>query len=130
MEEKQKKPQMEYSGKFRELFYEYNSDGTYDKEVRLHDDSDKLFINQAWEVFDERTEEARQKVYAGKVSPIVYYMERDLMDPLGLAMQAGISLWRVKRHLKPGVFKRLNDETLQKYANVFSISVDQLKKIE
>jgi len=130
MEEKQTKPQTEYSGHYRELFYSFRSDGTFNKEVRLHDDSDKLFINQAWEVFDERIENALRKVLAGKVSPIVYYMEKDLLDPLSLAMQAGIPLWRVKWHFRPGIFKRLKAETLQKYASVFSITVKPLKQVE
>jgi hypothetical protein len=130
MEEKAKKPLTAYSGNYRELFYTYDSDGKYDREVRLHDDSDKLFINQTWEVFDERIEEARRKVHAGKASPIVFYMEKDLLDPLSLSMQVGMSLLRVKRHLKPRIFRRLSEEILKRYADAFNISVEQLKNVD
>jgi hypothetical protein len=57
-------------------------------------------------------------------------MEKNLADPLNLSMMAGISLWRVKWHQRPGVFKRLKEKTLRKYADAFNISVDQLKKVE
>jgi hypothetical protein len=113
-------------GAHRELFYSFDETGKYDREVRFHDDSDKVFIEQFWDLQYARIEEARQKVVAGKVSPLVYYMEKNLLDTLSLAMQAGISLWRVKRHLKSRVFKRLSRKTLEKYAKAFNISVDQL----
>jgi hypothetical protein len=45
-------------------------------------------------------------------------------------MMAGISIWRVKWHLRPGAFKRLNEKTLKKYADAFNITVAQLKKVE
>ena len=34
--------------------------------------------------------------------------------------------WRVKRHFKPAVFKKLHKDTLSKYAKVFEISVEEL----
>jgi len=37
--------------------------------------------------------------------------------------------WQVKRHLKPAVFSKLSDAMLSKYARVFNITVDALKKI-
>ena len=36
----------------------------------------------------------------------------------------------VKRHLKPRVFEGLAQQKLQRYANVFNISVDQLKNMQ
>jgi hypothetical protein len=32
--------------------------------------------------------------------------------------------------MKPRVFKKLSDKTLQKYAEAFNISVEQLRKVE
>ncbi|MFZ4562094.1 MAG: hypothetical protein ACOYNU_01840, partial [Bacteroidales bacterium] len=84
----------------------------------------------AWDLFQERIEDARLRVISGKVSPVVYYMEKNLLDPLNLSMMAGMSLWRVKWHFKPAVFKRLNDRILQKYAAAFNITIDQLKCVE
>lgn len=117
-------------GHYRELFYSFDKDGNYDKRVRFHDDADKAFIEQFWDVQNERIEEARQKVLSGEKSPIYYYMEKTLRDPMTLSNQAAISLWRVKRHFKPNVFNRLSEKNLKKYAETFNITIEELKKID
>jgi hypothetical protein len=117
-------------GQYRELSYSYDDGGKFEKTVGFHGEPDRVILQQAWDLFNERIEEARQRVIAGKASPVVYYMEKNLLDPMNLSMMAGISLWRVKWHLRPGAFKRLNEKTLQKYAEAFNITVDQLKKVE
>jgi len=117
-------------GQSRELLYSYEKDGNYGKTVGFHNEADRITIQQAWDHFNERIASAREKVLAGKVSPIVYYMEKNLVDTLTLSMLAGISLWRVKWHYRPGVFKRLKDKTLKKYADAFNITIEELKKVE
>lgn len=114
-------------GQHRELSYSYQDGGKFERNVGFHDDTDRLVLQQAWDLFAERIEDARQRVLAGKASPIVYYMEKNLLDPMNLSMMAGIAIWRVKWHCKPGVFKRLNDKLLLKYAIAFNITVEQLK---
>jgi hypothetical protein len=120
----------ERHGQFREMLYNYDPSGNFEKNVGFHGEADRVILQQAWDLFNERIEEARQNVLAGKVSPVVYYMEKILADPLNLSMMAGISLWRVKRHFKPKVFARLNEKTLQKYATAFQITVDELKNVK
>ncbi len=117
-------------GQSRELLYSYEKDGNYEKTVGFHNEADRITIQQAWDHFNERIAIAREKVLAGKASPIVYFMEKNLVDTLTLSMLAGISLWRVKWHFKPGVFKRLKEKTLQKYADAFNITIEELKKVE
>ncbi len=117
-------------GQYRELFYTYDEQGNFQKSVGFHGTNTRVPLEQAWDLFNERIEEARLKVLAGKASPIIYYMEKILADPMGLSMMAGISLWRVKLHCMPIFFKRLSDKTLAKYAEAFNITVDQLKKME
>jgi hypothetical protein len=114
-------------GQSRELLYSYADGHQYEKTVGFHGEADRVILQQAWDYFNERIEEARQNVLAGKVSPVVYYMEKTLVTPMDLSMHTGISLWRIKRHFKPRVFARLKDETMAKYAEVFNVSVDQLK---
>jgi hypothetical protein len=117
-------------GQYRELSYSYEDGGQFQKTVGFHGEADRVILQQAWDLFHERIEEARQRVISGKVSPVVYYMEKNLLDPLNLSMMAGIAVWRVKWHFRPGVFKRLSESTLQKYAAAFNITIDQLKKVE
>jgi len=117
-------------GKSREMLYSYDQKGQFEKKVDFHGESVRVVAQQAWDLFNERIEEARQKVLAGKVSPVVYYMEKNLADPLTLSKMAGISVWRVKWHFRPRVFMRLNEKTLKKYAEAFQISIKQLKEIQ
>ena len=117
-------------GQSKELSYHYQEGGKYEKVVGFHPEQDRVILQQAWDLFNERAEEARQKVLKGEASPVVYYMEKNLMDPLSLSMMAGISLWRVKRHFKPRVFKGLNEKTLKKYMEAFNVTMDQLKNVQ
>ena len=117
-------------GQSRELFYNYDGNGHYVKKVGFHGEPDRVILQQAWDLFAERIEEARQKVLAGKASPIVYYMEKILTDPMSLAMMAGVPIWKVKLHSRPAFFKRVGEKTLAKYALAFNITVEQLKKVE
>lgn len=118
------------SANFRELCYAVDDDGKY---VTLNSTGWKpktIALDNAIEVIKERIADAKQRVLAGKTSPIEYYMEVHKMDVGILASYVGFWQWRVKRHFKPNVFKRLKKRTLQKYADVFDISIEELKKIE
>ena len=117
-------------GKFRELFYYYDENGQFEKKVHYHGETGKVIIQQSWDMFNERIERARQKVLTGKASPVVYYMEKIFTDPLNLSIMTGIPFWKVKLHLKPYFFNRLNDKVLHKYAEIFNVTVDQLKQVE
>jgi hypothetical protein len=68
-------------------------------------------------------------VLAGKKSPLAYHMEKQLFDTGLLASYAGFSRMTVRKHLQPGVFARLDDRTLGRYAEVLNISIEELKKV-
>ena len=70
---------------------------------------------------------ARQKVLAKQASPLLFFMEKGLMDVAIVAGYTGFFGWQVKRHLTPAVFERLADKKLQRYAEVFNVSVEELK---
>ena len=81
---------------------------------------------QAWDIIIEQIEEVRNKVRAGALSPLAYHMTKHQMDTRLMASYVELAHWRVKRHLKPKVFDRLDQELLEKYARLFRISVEQL----
>ena len=117
-------------GQYRELSYSYQDGGKFEKTVGFHGEADRLILQQAWDLFNDRIELARQKVLSGKVSPVAYYMEKILTDPLNLSMMAGISIWKVKLHFLPWFFKRMGKKNLEKYAEAFNITVEQLQNVE
>lgn len=118
------------SANFRELCYAVDENGEYTTEHTTGWDPKTIALNNAIEQINERIALARQKVLANETSPIEYYMELHKMDPAVLASYIGLWKWRVKRHFKPSVFKRLSSGILQKYAEVFDISIEELQHIE
>lgn len=76
----------------------------------------------------ERQEaEALEDWQQGRVSVIQYLMYHHRLDPAGLAQATGLWKWRVRRHLRPDIFPRLSSRTLQRYAEVFGMDLQQLK---
>jgi hypothetical protein len=72
----------------------------------------------------------RQKLRDGKISPVYYYMLMQDMGPGDLAKRVGISKRKLDKHFKPIVFAKLNDAMLQKYAIIFGVTIDNLKRVE
>lgn len=116
--------------KFKELYYAVDEDGNYVTGKSTGWDPKTIALDNAIQEINERVETAKQKVHNNKTSPIEYYMELHKMDPTILASYVGFWTWRVKRHFRPSVFKNLKQKTLEKYAEVFGISVDELKNIK
>ena len=49
------------------------------------------------------------------------------MDIALLAQSTGLFKWQVRRHMRPGVFRRLNERTLNRYAEALGIDIETLK---
>lgn len=114
----------------RELCYATDEKGNYTTALSAGWEPKAIALSNAIEDIKERTETARQQVINGEVSPIVYFMELNKMDVSILAGYAGVWQWRVKRHFKPGVFMKLSDKMLKKYADAFSITLQELKNFK
>ena len=117
------------SANFRELCYAVDENGEYTTTHSTGWDPKTIALNNAINDIKERVEEARQRVIKGESSPVEYHMERCRMDLQVLASYMEMWQWRVKRHMKPNVFTRLSPKILQRYADTFEISLDQLKEI-
>lgn len=118
------------SANFRELCYAVDENGEYITENSSGWEPKTVALNNAIEGINERITDAKERVIAGETSPIEYYMELHKMDIGILASYVGFWQWKVKRHFKPSIFKKLSEKTLNKYAEVFEISVEELKKAE
>jgi len=114
----------------RELCYVVDENGEYITEHTTGWDPKTIALNNALDEIKERVSNAKQKVLANETSPIEYYMELHKMDLSVLSSYVGIWKWRVKKHFKPSVFKKLRSKTLQKYADVFDITIEKLQHID
>ncbi len=83
--------------------------------------------NQAWENHKKRVNKTKQLILENKLSPVAYFMEKNLMTPRRLAGYSGLKKRTVKKHLKGKNFHKITEDAFEKYAKVFDISVDDLK---
>lgn len=76
----------------------------------------------------EKEVQALKNYKNGVTSILEYYMYRSRMDLQLLSQTTGFFQWRIKRHMRPEIFKKLNNKILNKYASVFDISIGDLNK--
>lgn len=119
-----------FEGKFKVVKYAVDDDGNYGTVGSVGWEPENTVLNQAWDEINKKVAEAKEKVDAGELSPLAYHMEKNIMDVGMLSQYMDISKRKVTKHLEPGGFNSLDARTLEKYAEVFDISVDELKKTE
>jgi len=117
-------------GKFREPVYSLDENGNYTTVRSVGWDPKNAVMQQAWDNINEKVEEIRIKVINGRLSPIAYYMEKNIMDIGLLSKYMGIWRWTAKKHLKPKHFNKLSAQLISQYADIFNISPEQLTDIE
>jgi hypothetical protein len=113
-------------GKQMDLSYALDENGNYVTVPSFGWAPKNAALSQAWDVIHEKMEETRQQILQGKLSPIAYYMEKNIMDEKLLATYIGLPKWKVRRHLKPAGFNKMDEGVLRRYADIFSIPVEAL----
>lgn len=111
----------------QELCYAVNDKGEYVTALSSGWETKTIVQEATLEGINARVKEAKEQVANGLVSPIVYFMELNRMDLPTLSAYVSLWRWRVKRHFNPNLFKKLSTRVLQKYANAFDISIEELK---
>lgn len=111
----------------KELTYVVDEKGNYTTGQSTGWNVKSEALDIAWNDVNKKIEIAKNKVIAGEASPILYYMELKIMDISILSSYTGFWKWTIKQHLKPTVFKKLSEKKLQQYADLFEISIDELK---
>lgn len=116
--------------KLKKVVYATDKNGRYETTQSAGWEVENMATRQAWDNVEAELEQLKQQLKAGIISPIPYYMNKCLMDIGVLAKYMGKFKWQIKRHFKPGVFKKLDEATLQKYCSVFKISMTELKQTD
>lgn len=111
----------------REVCYATDASGKYTTELSNGWDVKTNALDVTWENIEHKVDAAREKVLRNEASPILFFMEKNIMDIGILASYTGFFKWQVKRHLKPAVFQHLSNKKLSKYAMVFNVTIEELK---
>lgn len=117
-------------GKLAKLYYATDDKGHYVKVNSIGWEPETVAMQQAWDVVNDEVREAREKVIAGKASPLLYFIKKNIMTPSLVASYAGTISFIVRLHCRPFFFRRLSLRRLEKYAYTFRITVEELTDIE
>jgi hypothetical protein len=113
----------------RDIYYAVDENGNYCQVASVGWEPKNEALSLTWETISEEAENIRKEVLAGEKSPLAYYMEMSLFDVNILSSYSGISKREIKKHLQPEAFNQLDEATLEKYASVLDITVEELKKV-
>jgi|SRR5579862_654113 len=113
-----------------EVCYATDKEGNYTTEQSRGWDVKITALDVTWKNVEERMDAARQKVLSNEASPLLFFMEKNVMDVSIVAGYTGFWKWRVKRHLKPSIFNKLSNKILLKYAEVFNVSLNEFKTMK
>lgn len=108
--------------------YARNQKGEYELVPEFVWQPVEVVNQQAWQEIEKNIARSREKVLAGRVSCLHYYMTANQMDPGLLAAYTGQPRWKVRLHLVPWIFNRLPVDALMSYAELFKISPDDLRQ--
>jgi len=112
-----------------EICYAVDADGNYVLANSAGWEPKNVANDQAWEIIKAQTAEALKGIHAGRLSPLAFHTAVNQMPVSLLSKYVRLNRWRVKRHLKQDVFKRLKPEILRRYADVFGITLEQLLEV-
>jgi hypothetical protein len=114
---------------FRDIYYALDENGNYCQVQSVGWEVKNEALSLTWESILDEAESIRQEVLAGEKSPLAYHMQVHLFDVSLLSAYSGIPKKNIKKHLQAGEFERLDNATLEKYASLLNITVDELKKV-
>lgn len=114
------------NGLFKVVKYATEEDGSYTTVKTVGWEAENIVSQQVWEDIHEHVEAVRKLVQSGKKSPIAYHMTKQMLEPAMLSGYTGFPTFIVHLHLRPWFFNRLSKRGLEKYANAFRMSVQDM----
>ena len=113
----------------RDLAYAVDDEGRYTSVVSDGWVVKNDMLGIVWDDILAECEPIRQQVLAKELSPIAYHMKKNLLDISLLSGYAGIPKRKIKKHLRYEEFMKLDETTLQQYADALRITVEELKQV-
>jgi hypothetical protein len=114
----------------KEVCYVTDESGKYTTELSKGWEVKTNALDVTWNDIEHKVAAAKEKVMKHEASPILFFLEKNVMNIGILSSYTGFFKWQIMRHLKPQVFNKLSIKKLNKYAKVFNVTVDELKTME
>jgi len=113
----------------RKAVYARGADGRVQIVTSKGWEVEEIVTRQAVDEFIQLAEQARLQAVAGNASPLAYQMYKARMDEVLLSQISGMWVWRIRRHFRPAIFRKLSPAVLQRYADALGITVLQLNQV-
>lgn len=113
----------------RKAVYAVDEQGRYTIAKSDGWEAEEIVTSMAVEALNRQAEQARHQAESGETSPLEYHMYAHRMDLAILSQTTGIARWRIRRHFKPQRFTKLKPALLQRYAEAFDITIEQLQAL-
>lgn len=116
-----------YAG-HRKVIYAVDEQGHYQRAQSDGWETESYSPRLALAEFEALEREALEGWRAGRLSPLPCLMYRHRLDEPALAQVTGLWRWRVRRHFRPEVYRRLGDGLLARYADAFGLPLETLRR--
>lgn len=113
-------------GRVRDLCYAVDENDHYTTVFSLGWEPKNEAIRQAWLDIEEQLEKVKKEIEAGVKSPLAWFMQKNIMDVGLLSKYTGIPRRKIRKHLRPAVFEKLEKKVLDKYSVTFGLTPEQL----
>ena len=120
---------LSYYEKGRKAIYAVDAAGNYTTVASSGWTTEEVVTSDAANEYRRLAQDALQRARAGLAAPLEYHMYAQRMDLPMLAETARTWQWRVRRHLRPAIFARLNEKWLHRYGDALGLSVEQLRSL-
>lgn len=101
--------------------------GNYETGTTTGWEDEEFATTQAVDELQQQAEQALQAVRTGEKSALYYLMYKYRFDEASLAQATGFWQWQIRRHFKPKIWVKLSEKKLGVYANIFYITMEELK---
>jgi len=114
----------------RDVIYAVDENGHYTSVVSDGWSVKNEALGMVWDDIREQCEIIRQQVLAREVSPLAYHMKKSLQSIGMLSAYSAIPKRKIRKHLQYEEFMKLDEHTLQHYADALRITVEELKRVD
>lgn len=113
----------------RDLAYAIDSDGKYQTVQSVGWTPKNEALEVTLDSINEECEEIAERVRCGATSPLEYYMAKNIMSIELLSDYTGIAKRKIRKHFDPETFAKLDDATLEKYADALRMNAEDIKHL-
>lgn len=113
-------------GGHSKLVYAVDASGQYQGAQSDGWEPEAFATQLAVAALQEQEAEALAAWQAGQQSPLKCLMYRYRLDEPALSQITGLWQWRIRRHFRPAIYRRLSAAILARYAEAFGLPAGQL----